>query len=274
MMTCSSSLSRRVCARTQPWSISGRPGAPINDGRPARTSREPRSAGSTVRVDSCESMLIGQVQPRTSSTVSRSGSLGGRSSAPRTEVPAGSEVRPTAHAAISLGESRRSGSPAECGGQPDQVDVACFEEQPQWVGPAGGPAKCGQLPAAAAAELGAEWILRVLEQAVEQMLGPDPGVAALVGEAGGDLQRAFGEYVDAQGARPRVPTPPPWPAPHPTLGRLQRVGAEGRLKAPAHLIYLDAQGAQRCSGIGSRPECGNHSVQFAARGRQVQALSP
>jgi hypothetical protein len=28
------------------------PGAPINDGRPAHTWRDPRSAGSTVRVDS------------------------------------------------------------------------------------------------------------------------------------------------------------------------------------------------------------------------------
>jgi hypothetical protein len=45
--------------------------------------------------------------------------------------------------------------------------------------------------------LGAQSIAGVLEQAVEQMLGPDPGVALPAGEAGGDLGGAFGEDVDA-----------------------------------------------------------------------------
>jgi hypothetical protein len=61
------------------------------------------------------------------------------------------------------------------------------------------------------------------------MIRADPGVAAAGGEPGGELEGAFGQKVDAQSTGTWVPTPPPGPAPHAALGRVENLRSEGSL---------------------------------------------
>ena len=96
-----------------------------------------------------------------------------------------------------FGDHGLSPRSAELGGQPSQVDAVCLQQQSRRVGPAGDPAEPGQLPAAAAAELGAERVAGIAQHAVEQMFWPDPRISPAVSESGCDLEGAFGQYVDA-----------------------------------------------------------------------------
>ena len=70
-----------------------------------------------------------------------------------------------------------------------------LELEPHRIGPARFEAETLQLPAAAAAQLGAERIEGVLEHAIEDTIRADPGVAAAGGEPGGELEGAFGHKV-------------------------------------------------------------------------------
>lgn len=106
------------------------------------------------------------------------------------------------------------------GRQPTWVDVSCFQQESDRIGSPRGEAERRKLLAAAAAKLGAERVVRVLEDAVEQMCGPDLGVATAFGEPDCDDERAFSRQVDAMRVGSRVSTAPPWAAPNPPLGAL------------------------------------------------------
>ena len=146
---------------------------------------------------------------------------------------------------------------AEIGGQLVEVDAACFQLEPDRVGPAGDQAESGQLLAAAAAQLCAERVAGILQHPVEQVLWPDTGVAAAGSEPVGELQGAFGQQVDAQRVGAGVAAAPPAPAPDPPLGCLQRSRAEGCLQALPYLLGVDAQRPQRNSRAGARSRRGS-----------------
>jgi hypothetical protein len=81
---------------------------------------------------------------------------------------------------------------AELRGELGQFDTACFKLKPHRIGPPDGEAKRRQFLTAAAAELGAKRVEGVPENPVEQVVRPDPGIAAANSELGGDLERALG----------------------------------------------------------------------------------
>lgn len=68
--------------------------------------------------------------------------------------------------------------------------------EPDRVWPGRGQAERGEPLAAAAAQLGAERVEGVEQHAIQQMLRPDPGIAAVCGEPDGDLHRVLGQHAD------------------------------------------------------------------------------
>ena len=67
---------------------------------------------------------------------------------------------------------------AQVGSEPVEVYALCLELKPDRLGLSGGKAGQGQLPAAAAAQLGSQRVAGIAQHAVEQILGPDPRIAA------------------------------------------------------------------------------------------------
>jgi len=99
-----------------------------------------------------------------------------------------------------------------------------LELEPDRVGPSGSKPERGQLPAAAAAQLGSQRVAGIAQHAVEQMLGPDPRIATTGREPRGHLQGALCQHIRTRRIRARVPGRSRQPCPprrgNPGLGAL------------------------------------------------------
>ncbi len=146
--------------------------------------------------------------------------------------------------------------------EPDGVRATRGE--PQWL----------QLPPATPAELRAERVASILQQAGEEMAWLYPGVSTLVRVPGCELQSTLAQQMGAQGGGPRVATTPARPPPHSALGRSHRVGTEGRLESVTYEIDLDPHRPQGGDRIGCWPHAGAYPGQTGPGQIQVQAGRP